>query len=66
MQKDLIEALNEFIPDDNPKKWAKLRSTTDSRRLQLMLLREILIELRKINANLRLNARANEKTKVGS
>ena len=50
MTKDIVELLEEFIPEDNSKKWGKLSSTINSRRLQLMLLREILIELRKLNA----------------
>ncbi len=49
MAKDVIDLLESYIPEDNPKKWAKLSSTVESRRLELMLLKEILIELRALN-----------------
>ena len=47
---DVIDELEAFIPKEEPKKWAKLSSTIQYRRLQLLLLREILLELRKMNA----------------
>ncbi len=50
---DIVEVLDDFIPNDNPRKWAKLSSTVDSRRLELSLLKEILLELRKLNENVR-------------
>jgi hypothetical protein len=53
MGMDIVEVLDDFIPMDNPRKWAKLSSTVDSRRLELSLLREILLELRKLNENVR-------------
>ncbi len=49
MAKDIIELLEEYIPADNPKKWAKLSSTVETRRLELLLLKEILLELRALN-----------------
>ena len=49
MAEDIIDLLEEYIPADNRRKWAKLSSTVDSRRLELLLLREILLELRKMN-----------------
>ena len=49
MVKDIIDLLEDYIPVDNPKKWAKLSSTVESRRLELLLLREILLELREMN-----------------
>ena len=49
MAEDIIALLENYIPADNRKKWAKLSSTVDSRRLELLLLREILLELRKMN-----------------
>jgi len=49
MAEDIIDLLEEYIPADNRRKWAKLLSTVDSRRLELLLLKEILIELRKMN-----------------
>ena len=52
MPKDIIELLDEYIPADNPRKWQKLQSEIDSRRLELMLLKEILLELRKLNERL--------------
>jgi hypothetical protein len=50
---DIVEALEDYIAADNPRKWAKLSSTVDSRRLELSLLREILLELRRLNDNVR-------------
>ena len=49
MAEDIIDLLEEYIPADNRRKWAKLSSTVDSRRLELTLLKEILLELRKMN-----------------
>jgi len=49
MAEDIIDLLEDYIPADNRRKWAKLSSTVDSRRLELLLLKEILIELRKMN-----------------
>jgi len=49
MAKDIIDLLEDYIPADNPKKWAKLSSTVESRRLELLLLKEILLELRQLN-----------------
>ena len=52
MTKDVIELLEDYIPEDNPKKWARLASTVESRRLELLLLKEILLELRALNKTL--------------
>ena len=49
MAEDIIDLLENYIPADNPRKWAKLSSTVESRRLELLLLREILLELREMN-----------------
>lgn len=49
MAEDIIDLLENYIPADNRRKWAKLSSTIDSRRLELLLLREIVLELRKMN-----------------
>ncbi len=49
MVQDIIDLVDNYIPADNPKKWASLSSTVESRRLELLLLREILQELREIN-----------------
>ena len=46
--KNIIETLNEYIPEDNPKKWAKLNSTITYRRLHLTLLKEIVVLLREL------------------
>ena len=48
MSRDLVEILQEYVSED-PLKWGKLASDVNWRRLQLLLLREILIELRKLN-----------------
>jgi hypothetical protein len=47
--KDILEVLESYIPSDDPRKWTKLSSTIGYRRLVLALLKEILIELRKLN-----------------
>lgn len=52
MAQDVAELTQEYLPDD-PLKWAKLASDINWRRLQLLLLREILIELRKLNQTTR-------------
>jgi hypothetical protein len=48
MSKDVMRMLDGFLSEE-PAKWAKLASDVQWRRLQLLLLREILLELRKIN-----------------
>jgi hypothetical protein len=53
MAKDVLELLEEYVSEGNPKKWAKLSSTVESRRLELLLLKEILLELRALNARMR-------------
>jgi hypothetical protein len=50
MARDVIELLESYISADDPKKWARLSSTVQSRGLELMLLKEILIELRALNS----------------
>jgi len=49
MAEDIIELLEEYIPAGDPRKWAKLQSNIETRRLVLLLLKEILLELRKMN-----------------
>lgn len=49
---DIIDLLEEYIPGDNRRKWAKLASAVESRRLELLLLKEILLELRSLNKNI--------------
>ena len=49
MVQDIIDLVDNYLPADDPKKWARLSSTVESRRLELLLLREILRELREIN-----------------
>jgi hypothetical protein len=48
MARDIAETVEEYLSDD-PAKWGKLASNIRWRRLQLLLLREILVELRKLN-----------------
>ncbi len=48
MPKDIAELVEEYLPED-PTRWGKLSSEIQWRRLQLMLLKEILAELRKLN-----------------
>ena len=47
MPRDIVE-LAEGVLSEDPAKWAKLASDVQYRRLQLLLLREILIELREV------------------
>ncbi|HUW65579.1 MAG TPA: hypothetical protein VMW83_12985 [Spirochaetia bacterium] len=49
--KDIIETLDDYIDEKNPSRLAKLSSNIQFRRLTLTLLREILRELRQLNAN---------------
>jgi hypothetical protein len=48
-EKDILKILESYVPADDPRKWAKLSSTITYRRLVLSLLKEILVELRKLN-----------------
>jgi hypothetical protein len=48
MERDVLEQVEPYLSDD-PAKLGKLASETQFRRLQLLLLKEILIELRKLN-----------------
>ena len=48
-ENDIVEVLEGYISEKEPRKWAKLASTVNYRRLVLTTLREILIELRKLN-----------------
>ncbi len=48
MTRDVVEMMQEYLAED-PAKWAKLASNIQWRRLELLLLREILLELRKLN-----------------
>ena len=50
MVQDIAQTVEEYLSED-PVKWGKLASNVQWRRLQLLLLREILVELRKLNAN---------------
>jgi len=48
MVRSAMEITEEFLSDD-PKKWGKLASNITCRRLELLLLREILMELKRLN-----------------
>jgi hypothetical protein len=48
MVRTALEITEEYLSDD-PKKWGKLASDINYRRLELLLLREILLELKKLN-----------------
>jgi hypothetical protein len=50
MAKTAVEIVEEFVSDDQ-KKWGKLASDINFRRLELLLLRDILLELKKLNKN---------------
>lgn len=49
MPKDILELTEEYASDDSLR-WAKLSSEVNYRRLQILLMREILGELRKLNS----------------
>jgi hypothetical protein len=48
-EEDILKVLEKYIPENDSRKWARLASTVNYRRLVLSLLKEILIELRKLN-----------------
>ena len=48
MPKEITELVQDFASDD-PLKWGKLASEVQYRRMTLLLLREILLELRRLN-----------------
>jgi hypothetical protein len=48
MARSAFEISEEFLSDD-PKKWGKLASDITYRRLELLLLREILLELKRLS-----------------
>jgi hypothetical protein len=48
MGRDVVELVEPYLTED-PTKWGKLSSDIQWRRLQLLLLRDILVELRKLN-----------------
>jgi hypothetical protein len=48
MAQDVADLVERYLSED-PSKWARLASDVQWRRLQLLLLREILLELRKQN-----------------
>jgi hypothetical protein len=49
MPKDTLALLDQYISAEEPRKWAKLSSTITYRRLVLLTLREILLELQALN-----------------
>ena len=48
MGRDIADIVEGYLSDE-PARWGKLASDVQWRRLQLLLLREILVELRKLN-----------------
>jgi len=48
MARDIVEIVGEYVSED-PARWGRLASDVQWRRLQLLLLREILVELRRLN-----------------
>jgi hypothetical protein len=49
MTQDIAELVEPYLSSD-PARWAKLASDVQWRRMHLLLLREILLELRALNA----------------
>jgi hypothetical protein len=64
MAQDIIEIVGEYLSDD-PAKWGKLASDIQWRRMQLLLLREVLVELRTLNRRLPEPASAGPETRGG-
>ena len=50
MARDVIDIVEPYLSED-PAKWGKLASDVRYRRLHLLLLREIIVELRKLNSD---------------
>jgi hypothetical protein len=50
MPQDVLKMVEPYLSED-PTRWVKLASNIQWRRLQLLLLREILLELRRANRN---------------
>jgi hypothetical protein len=48
MTRDIVEIVGEYASED-PARWGRLASDVQWRRLTLLLLREILVELRRLN-----------------
>jgi len=48
MGNDILQMTEEYLSDDQLR-WGKLASDVTYRRLEVLLLREILVELRKLN-----------------
>jgi hypothetical protein len=48
MPQDAVQLAERYLSEDSSK-WARLASNLQWRRLQILLLREILLELRKLN-----------------
>ncbi len=48
MARDILDLVEPYLSED-PTMWGKLASDIQWRRMQLLLLREILVELRKLN-----------------
>lgn len=48
MSEDIVDTVEGYLSED-PANWQKLASDLQWRRLQLLLLREIVVELRKLN-----------------
>ncbi len=59
MGRDVVELVEPYLSED-PTRWAKLASDIQWRRLQLLLLREILIELRELNRRIMKEDRASD------
>jgi len=48
MAKSVVHIVEDYLSEDQ-RKWGKLASEVNWRRLELLLLREILLELKKLN-----------------
>lgn len=59
MQRDIVDLVEGYLSED-PIKWGKLASDIQWRRLQLLLLREIIVELRNLKQELSGNRQKQE------
>jgi hypothetical protein len=59
MSQDVLDQLERYLPED-PAQWGRLASEIQFRRLQLLLQREILLELRALRRELGADAEAEE------
>jgi hypothetical protein len=48
---DIVELVDAFISADDQRSWTKMSNAMNPRALEILLLREIVVELRKLNVS---------------